>query len=432
MRRLAFNSIVLSLGSYVATGASALTYLLAARTLGPTLFGSLSAAIGLAIVVSTFGDFGVNGWTIRALAQSPSSVGLFGQTLTAKLTLAAMLALAWVVIALTILEGSSLQLAVALLGGYLLSLVIAGTLTVPFRASEKMTVVSTVAAVEKVVALGAWLAMQAHGGLGPEALPIALVVGGVASVVCAAVLVPRHLLALTTPSIRQILELWRSSYSFGMVGVSTQLLRADVAIVSAVSGPFSAGVYAAPARLTAFLTVIPASFSAAVFPRIARSSSNGASRRPELVSAGAMLALMVLILGGVAVAAPLVVPLLLGQAYAASVGVLRIILLVALVNSANQPLLVLLQAAGLERYAGRSVMATAATGLLAIAAGARVGGAQGAAVGALVMQLLQLLLFSAKALRMPYRRQTSHPLADATQDDRAVESAPAEGGDSGS
>jgi len=104
------------------------------------------------------------------------------------------------------------------------------------------------------------------------------------------------------------------------------------------------------------------------------------------------------------------VPLVLGQAYAASVGVLRIYLLVVLINSANQPLLALLQAGGLEHYAGRAVIATAAVGLLAIAAGARVGGAIGAAMGALLLQLLQLVLFTWKALRMP--RQTSDLIAE--------------------
>jgi O-antigen/teichoic acid export membrane protein len=345
---------------------------------------------------------------------------LFRQTLTAKLTLASLLALAWIVVALTTMKGSSFKLPVALLGGYVLSLVVAGTLTVPFRASENMTVVSIVGAVEKVVALGVWLTVQGHGDHGPEVLPIALVVGGAASVVCAGLLIPRRLLTLAAPSFRQILELWRSSYSFGMVGVSAQILRADVAIVSAISGPFAAGVYAAPARLTSFLTVIPASFSAAIFPRLARSTSKGTSTRPELVSAAAMLALMVLILGGVGLAAPLVVPLVLGPAYLASVGVLRIYLLVVLVNSANQPLLALLQAAGLEHYAGRALIATAATGLLAVAAGGRLGGALGAAMGVLLMQLLQLVLFASKALQMPSRSKPSHLMADATRDGREV------------
>lgn len=414
VRRVVFNSVVLTLGSYFATSASLLTYLLAARGLGPTMFGSLSGAIGIAVVVAGMADFGVNGWATRALARSPSSTESFAQTLTAKLTLAIVLALLWVVISFAILRSSSLKLPVALLAGYLLSLVIAGTLTVPFRASENMTVVSVVGAVEKAVALGVSLAMQAHGGYRPEILPVALVAGGIASVLCAAFFIPRHLVVLVAPSIRSIINLWRLSYSFGLVGASAQILRVDVAIVGAVSGSYAAGVYAAPSRLTTFLAVIPASFSAAVFPRLVRSSGGQTSRRPELISAGGMIIVMVLVLGSFAVAAPLVVPIVLGDAYLSSVGVLRIFLVVILVNAANQPLLAYLQAEGYEHYAGRAVAAAVVVGLLAIAAGARIGGAAGAAVGTLLLQLLQLLLFAQKAVRSPRQPVPTHPSADIT------------------
>ncbi len=401
VRRVAFNSMVLTLGSYFATSASLVTYLLAARALGPTIFGSLSGAIGIAVLVAGVGDFGVNGWAIRALARNPSSTESFKRTLTAKLTLATLLASAWVMISLATLGPSSLKLSIALLAGYVLSLVIAGTLTVPFRASENMTVVSVVAAVEKAVALGVSLAVQAHGSYQPETLPVALVAGGIASVVCAGVLIPRHLLTLAPPSFRTILELWRSSYSFGLVSASAQILRADVAIVGAVAGPYAAGVYAAPARLTTFMSVIPSSFSAAVFPRMVRASGSRTSRRPQLISAGAMLIVMVLLLGAFAVAAPRIVPLVLGSAYMSSVDVLRIYLVVILINAANQPLLAFLQAEGYEHYAGRAVAAAVIAGLLAIAAGARIGGASGAAVGALLLQLLQLLLFVHKSRTNP-------------------------------
>ena len=425
MRRLAFNSMVLTLGAYVAQGASVLTYVLAARALGPSVFGLLSSAIGVAILVAGFGDFGINGWAIRALARNPSSLELFRQTLTAKLTLASLLALAWVAISLTILGRSSLELPVALLSGYLLSQVVAGTLTVPFRAAENMTVVSIVGAVEKAVALGMWLAMQRHGGYPPEMmLPIALLAGGGASVVCALVLIPRHLLAIAAPSLRQVLELWRSSYSFGMVGVSAGILRADVAVVSAIAGPYASGVYAAPARLTTFLVVIPASFSAAVFPRIARASADGTSRRPEIISAAAMLALMVLMLGALAIAAPVLVTLALGPAYSSSVLVFRIYLLVVLINAANQPLLALLQAEGYEHYAGRVVVASAVVGLLTIAAGAYIGGAAGAAAGAVLLQLLQVLMFVSKAVRRPRPIRATHVLADVTDSGLEVQMLP--------
>ena len=401
MRKVAFNSIVLTLGAYFATGASAITYLLAARVLGPTLFGLLLGAIGIAVVVAAFADFGVNGWVIRALARNPSSTELFTTTLTAKLILAALLALAWVAFSLTFVQPPSLKLPIALLGGYLASQVIVGTLTVPFRASENMSVVSIVGAVEKAVTMSAWLALEPFGGSRSEILPIALVAGGSASVMCAIILAPRHLLGIARPSLRQSLDVWRSSYSFGMVGISSQILRADTAIVTAVAGGFAAGVYAAPARLTSFLTVIPSSFSAAVFPRIARSAIDGHSRRPELISAGLMLIVMTGLLGAIAVAAPILVPRVLGHDYLESVDVLRIYLLVVLINSANQPLLAVLQAEGHEDFAARAMVATSIVGLVAVAVGARLHGAAGAALGALLLQMFQLVLFASKARSSP-------------------------------
>lgn len=400
--RVAFNSIVLTLGAYVAQVANVLVYLLAARSLGPAVFGPLSGAIGIAILAASFADFGINGWAIRALARSPSSIELFKQTLTAKLTLVALMALAWVVISIATLGRSPLGLPIALLAGYLLSLIVAGTLTVPFRSAENMSVVSLVGVVEKTVTLGVWLALQMLGRYRPEMmLPVALVAGGVASVVCAVIFIPRHFLAITSPSLRQIVELWRLSYSFGMVGVSAQIQRADVAIVTGLAGPSAAGAYAVAARLVSFMSVIPASFSAAVFPRLARLTREANSRRPELIGAAAMVALMALLLGAFAIVAPAVVPLALGPAYLSSVPVFRVYILVVLINAANQPLLALLQAEGFEHYAARVMVAAAIVGLLAVAAGAYTGGATGAAVGAVVLQLLQLVLFGSKALRGP-------------------------------
>jgi O-antigen/teichoic acid export membrane protein len=407
--------MVLTLGAYIAQGASVLTYVLAARALGPNLFGPLLGAIGIAVLAAGFADFGINGWAIRALARNPSSFELFRQTLTAKLTLATLLALAWVVITFPVLGRSQLGVPITLLAGYLFFLVVSGTLTVPFRASENMTAVSIIGALQNTVSLGVWLGLQSLGSYRPEImLPIALGAGGAASVACAVALVPRHLLAIATPSLRQMIDLWRSSYSFGMVGLAAGILRADVAIVSALAGPYASGVYAAPARLTSFLVVIPASFSAAVFPRIARSSTDGTSRRPEIISAAAMLGVMVVLLGSLAAVAPVVVPLALGSAYSSSILVFQIYLLVVLINAANQPLLALLQAEGYEHYAGWTVVGSAIVGLVTIAAGARVGGPAGAAVGAVLLQLFQLLLFGSKTLRRPRRLRATRVAVDVT------------------
>jgi O-antigen/teichoic acid export membrane protein len=260
-------------------------------------------------------------------------------------------------------------------------------------------------------------------------LPLALLAGGVASVACAAAFLPRDLLAFEAPSLHRLVELWRSSFSFGMVGVSAGILRADVAIVSAIAGPYAAGVYSAPARLTSFLVVIPASFSAAVFPRVARASVAGTSRRPEMIGGAAILAVMVLLLVVFAILAPIVIPFALGPAYLPSILVFRIYLLVVLINAVNQPLLALLQAEGHEHYVGRVVVVSAVVGLIAIAGAAAIDGAAGAAVGVVLLQLLQLQLFGWKAIRQPRRLTATHVVADVVDSGFEVRILPSKGGE---
>src|SRR5581483_8389824 len=181
-------------------------------------------------------------------------------------------------------------------------------------------------------------------GSHPETLAIALVVGGAVSVVFGLAVIPRRFLKLGATSPRQIVRLWLASYSFGMVGAAAQLLRADVAIVTAVAGPYAGGVYAAPARLFTFLTVLPSSFSVALFSRVASAHGDLSVRRQALVLGGVVVGILSVALLVLGATARTVVPVVLGAGYSSSADVLRIYLVVILLNAANQPLLALLQA----------------------------------------------------------------------------------------
>lgn len=410
------NSIWLTVGAYVAQGANLLTYVLAARYLGPAVFGALTAGIGLAIVAATFADFGINGWAIRAVARDPKSPDSFVRTLTAKLVLSVLLAALWITGSFLFESRAQLSWAFGLLGIYLLLLVVAGTLTVPLRASEQMATVSVIGVAEKLTTLVAWLVLHAALGSSPVFLPLAMVIGSFASVCVALAFMPKSFLRIARPSFTSLASIWRYSFSFGMVGVSAQIQRADVAIVSVLAGPYAAGIYAAPARLTSFLGVVPASFSAALYPRLAGASGDKSARRDALLSGTGVLLLMVLGMLIVYVKAPVVVGLALGSAYESSTDVLRIYLLVVLLNSVNQPLLAVLQAEGEERYGAVVVIASAIAGLGAVALGARLYGAPGAALGVVVLQGLQVLLFAPKALQMGRRVGGMRPVADLTED----------------
>jgi O-antigen/teichoic acid export membrane protein len=399
VRKLALNSVVLSLGAYISQIANVVLYVFAARDFGPSLFGSLTASIGIAIVVASFADFGINGVTTRALARDPTSIQPFTRTLTAKLAIGVILAGLWAVATVLTMNRSALFVALLLMSTYVVLLIVMGTLTVPFRAAESMAIVGLVSSVEKCSALGAWIALRPLTGVNPDLLPLALAAGCGVAVLCAFAFLPKRFRSIGRTSAREIVDLWRSSFSFGMVGVAAQILRADVAIVGSVAGSYAAGVYAAPARLANFLTVIPSSFSAAVFPRLSGGLDRQSVRKEAVVGGTVVVLVMAVGLFILGIAAPVAVPLALGRAYSSSADVFRVYLIVILINSVNQPLLAFLQAEGHERYAARAIIASVIVGLGAIAIGAEIDGGVGAACGGIVLQTIQLLLLGHKTIQ---------------------------------
>lgn len=424
MRKLALNSVVLTVGAYISQIATLFLYIFAARDFGPNVFGSLAALIGIALVVASFADFGINGVTIRELARDPRSTEPFIHTLTAKLAIGGLLAALWTVAVIVFMNRSSLLSAACVIAAYLALLIVWGTLTVPFRAAENMAVVGLITSVEKCSALGAWLALKPLTGSHPVLLPTTLAFGCGMAALCSVALLPKRFRSIGRLSPTQLVALWRSSFSFGMVGVASQILRADVAIVGSVAGSFAAGVYAAPARLANFLSVVPASFSAAVFPRLAGGLDRRAVRREAVLGASVVLLVMAVGLLALGIAAPVIVPIALGRAYSSSADVLRVYLVVVLISSVNQPLLAFLQAEGHERYAGRATVASVVLGLAAIAVGARINGGVGAAWGGVALQTILLLLMGYKTVRAARTFVPLHGTTEVTDTGLAIQVLP--------
>jgi O-antigen/teichoic acid export membrane protein len=372
-------------------------YWIAARSQPPAVLGPLLGAIGISLVLAGTADFGLNTWTVRAMARDPSSPGVFRATLTAKLVLAVVIGLAWVMACLLISVESRRFLAFAILGIYLGLLIVGGTLLVPFRAAERMGLVAVAGLVEKIVALGALLVLIPFSGAGPGSFAVALSAGALAALAFAMLRLDRSHLGLEGKSPSDIWRLWKSSISFGMAGLAAQLQRADVAIVAIVAGPTASGYFGAPARLTGFLNVIPAAFTTALLPRIAQANDRRTSIREALSAGGLMMLVMTVLLLLLFVLAPLLVTVALGREYLPSVGVFRIYLVGMILASVNQPLAVYLQAEGHEHYVAVVVGGVSVLGLCIVAIGAAVGGAIGASLGFIALHLSAAVSLSIKS-----------------------------------
>jgi O-antigen/teichoic acid export membrane protein len=398
VHRLFKNSALLTAGSIAAQMCSAATFWLLARASAPREFGVVVGALGLAVLLSTVLDFGLNSYTLRELASNPEEPKLFARTFSVKMSLGLAVAILWMATVLLIAEFESVSLGLAMFGPYVLASMLTGTLLLPFRSAQRMGVVASLQVLQSLVGLiflGFLIAVSATGSY---ALPLALTVGSILAALTALVLSDNRSSLFERPATRDFRELWSKSVGFGLASLGTQLQRADVAIVGVLAGPQAAGIFAAPARITNMLGVLPTAFSGAVFPFVAAQNRTLSARKDWLIGTGTVVVLTCVPLAMIFVFADTLVIRVLGDSYAASGSILRIYLVGMVFATVNGPLSALLQAEGEERYVAKAVGGAAIFGLLTVAVGAAVGGAPGAAVGFLALQVLVAMSLAQRAL----------------------------------
>jgi O-antigen/teichoic acid export membrane protein len=384
LRRLLSNTLSLFVGYGASQALTAIAYVLVARAVAPSAFGELAAYMGVAMLVVSIGDFGFTAWVVRELARSESH-DVFGASLDVRSAVAASTGGAWVVAtgALALL-GAAPWYAVVF-GLWIAFALMSSTLLAPLQASERMRQVATVAALERVV-LVAVVLVGVAGGAPAASMAVGLAVGSFAGAATAAGLVHAPIRGIRFPGARNVLHALRASAGFAMSALALQAQRVDAALVSFIASPFDAGIYAAPARVTGVLSILPISFTTALFPMVAKEA--GPIWTPMLRK---------LLLGVLGIAITVVVPLfvfadvlaevVLGTDYEESGDVLRVILVGIVIGSLNHPIATVYQARGLEYFVAKAVGAGTAVGLVVIALGAAMAGAEGAALGFVAHQI---------------------------------------------
>jgi O-antigen/teichoic acid export membrane protein len=184
------------------------------------------------------------------------------------------------------------------------------------------------------------------GADGAATLWLALIAGSTASTSLLVLRMPhRETLARVRAFSRKP---WKGSGFYGLstVAISAQVL--DVAMISVVAGPAAAGIYGAVNRWTQPMALAVTAFAASAVPVVARSRSWAVAwpqvKRAVWLPLAAMLACVIAFL-----AAPYFVDLLVGDAYAESADVLRVLAVGTLFAIANQPLAVFQQSLGRDR-----------------------------------------------------------------------------------
>jgi O-antigen/teichoic acid export membrane protein len=391
-RRLVINSGFLLTGLIGSQLLLAVIYAAAAREMSPGQFGVSLGALGVCGLIAALADFGVNALTVRRLAAAPDDTRAFADAFATRLGLAVFIAPALTALSVAVARTDDLYVPLLPLGLFVGASLLGSTLTTPLRSAERMHAVAAVSVVERILGLGAFVLLSAT--IPAVALTGALTLGAAGAAASTYLLVDPVFKHTRTarPSPRTIIALWRLSAGFGLANVAGQAQRIDVALVGLISGPTQAGVYALPARLAVPLYALPAAYSAALYPRVAA----GSGRKSHLGGVMIVGLVMLPILAGVFIFAPLVVQVIGGSAYVDGAVVLRLYSVAVFFSALNQPLAAVLQAQGSEAFVAMVVTVGSVLGLLAVAVGASVAGAGGAATGFLGLQAFALLAFSTR------------------------------------
>ncbi|MCA5924723.1 lipopolysaccharide biosynthesis protein [Curtobacterium oceanosedimentum] len=381
-RPMAHQAVLLAGATGLSQVLVAVLYLFAARGVGPEAFGSVVSAIALGTAAAGFIDFGTNNHWTRELARQAIGRDAFAARLFSKIAITVALGVIWTVVLGVAAPASHLWLA----GPVAAALVANQAYQVPLRSAARGDLVALVILSDRASAAVFFFALLAVQVPSTVALWVALAAGSVLASAIAGVLGPDRLgrvrLRLVNP--------WVGARYFGITVVATSAQSLDLALLSGVSGSAASGVYGAVSRWTQPMSLLAAAFSSALAPYAARSPDLRAAWS-ELRRALWMPVAAIGLAVAVFFAAPLVVDVLLGDDYAGSAGVLRLLALVVIPSIICQPLVVILQAFGRDRYVALIMVIAAIAQLVLVLVLGHASGALGAAQAALVSQLLILV-----------------------------------------
>lgn len=385
-----------SASSLLQAGAAFALGVLTARVLGPTDQGVVTSVLTVVAIVVLGMSLG-SGTALRVRSRPlPTEEDLDGYALvsTAAVPIAAVLsALATNVVVSDSRTG----------GLWALTAALAAVLMAARQAADACQALGrTGAAIVSALVLSttqllAFLVVVATGVVSVSATIGAAIVGGVAQLVYCLVVVRGRLTTRIRPSYTAAGPLITHGvpslgYSMGLI----LLQRVDRIVLGVVAGPTAVGVYAAAATLAEVVRLLPTTIGQLLFSRAAET---GYVTRDIRTLRRRMILLSALAVAALEAAAPLL-PRLLGEAYADSVPILRVLLIAELAMGVALMDSRISLGLGAIRAVSRDTLIWVAFGITAYVVGARVAGATGAAIATTA-------LYAGYALTLRLRRPTT-------------------------
>lgn len=405
------NSVTLISGQGIAQIASALTFVILARSLGVERFGHLATLYGAAMFISVFVEFGATNYLIRDLNGRASK--LFPGQYRARILITGAIVCASLVVSLILPQTVDYGLCV----GLAFMLAQSRYLSAPVRANLQMGRLSAITAMEKITTLAVVALVSATGNITETAFFLTSLVAGIfSSVFFRLCWSRRHVALVRNKNARRLVSPFAGLRHMGLSSVAIGLQSLDTAAIAATAGPAAAGVYAAVGRWTQPLSLITQAVTQTAYAEMSkrrRHSDALASLRTHM----GMLGVAAIPLIVVFIFADALTLTLLGAEYASSTSVLRILVGAVLFGIINSPLSAFLQARSDEAFTSR-VLLVAMPAQLSLMCALSLWG--GAAMGAMAVLMVQAMLALTLGLRV--RRLNRHHASPDLEESRSIRS----------
>lgn len=322
---------------------------LAARKLGPETFGVYVLLLAILETLSLMTGEGLTDYVAREACKLPSTArSLFNRVSAIRWFLAALLAPLAILVLRLFHYPPDVQWCAALL---FVILIARGPLAAAqglFRAANRMQWLVWLEVVQAFVLLCSGSYSLLHSGT-LQGVVLAELAAACAGAIAAAILARRS----WQSTVKQTLTwqtIWKAAATFNVFPLITNIYdRIDIVILSVIAGNAAAGLYALPYRVLATLQIVPFGLMAVVLPLLAaRAPASGDKqfclRMATLLGVLSMFPALILTL----LAKPLV-HVILGESYAESTNILRLLVWAAIPMFINYGLNTFLLARDRER-----------------------------------------------------------------------------------
>jgi O-antigen/teichoic acid export membrane protein len=400
-RRMRWDVLMASLVSIAIKVAGGLAGIVIARSVGPATRGEYAAVMAWYAVVISIGGMGQSAAAVYRIARDRERAAAYVASARAIMTGAGLVLVPLAAIIAVVASGDEhLRLGYLLMLGTCLWCFVSGGYTVGLQVVD-LAQANAVRLAQPLAYLLFIVVLGAAGELNLTTVLVTFWLSTVVSAVMGRVTSSRHGLTGGRTGRREVRELLRYGLAQLAGSLPTLLVgRLDQLVLSVTASAAALGHYAVAASLISVVSPFAAGPGFVVFPRIAaRGLSVAGTRRLARQAVLLSLGVGVAVMACLVLAAPWLLPVLLGPGYEESVGLVALLAPAGVFLAAQQVCCDLLRGQGRPMTVARMQAAAAAALALALVVLVPLYGVQGAAVASSLASAVAMVLMLAAVFR---------------------------------